>query len=534
MPRQKPKKPAPKRKPATPRAKAKAFPGGQRFSPPPPVLNQAWLSGATPGWWISDHLEELKHFVSWIYVGVHKVAQQVAQATVNIYDRSEQAQQDVYFDKAMRFGRSRRLAELGHYLRLCRRKSHTPDTAAERETPIPDHRAARLLARPNPLTSGTVFRYQFECQLRLTGGCYVWEVPNQFGEPEHLWVIPKGWVRPMAPTPASPLGWYQVTPVFNTFTQGVASPSTSTWMIPYEQMIDVKWPNPLYPGEGTSPLSACSQIIDIMEQTDTATWASFVNSVKPSLVFNLDPRNGQVVTQEMIDQLMTQIETFKAGSNNAGKVLAMLGLTVQQMMSGPGELDYVNGRVQNRENVLAIQGVSPVVAGLAGAGSYSEAAVGAKCTVEFSVQPDLVLFGDTFTHHWQKHWGDDFRIELTAKSMDDPTLRLQKMDKVAQAFQLGVVSANEYRAAIDEPPLEDPIADIPQVLLQSMVPGVGSPDPGLAGLGDAEDPYAAFATEGDEMPTDTDTGIANPIQAEAPGRMAKAFRLNGFSANGTH
>lgn len=525
MPRKKPsiRKKSIRRK-AAPQSPARA---GQI----PSVLQQAWLSGSTPGWWISDHLEELRHFVSWIYVGVHKIAQQWAQAKVCVYDKSEEQ----FYEQASPFGRPKSITSLAYHLRQWRQKSNTPDTTAERETPLPDHPAAKKLDRPNPMMSGPMFRYQCACQLRLTGACYIWEVPNQFGEPEHLWVIPRGWARPMAPNGQNPLGWYQITPVFNTFTQGIASPSASTYIIPYEQMIDVRWPNPLYPGEGTSPLSACSQIIDIMEQTDTATWASFVNSVKPSLVFNIDPRNGQTVTKEMLDRLMTELETFKAGANNAGKVLAMLGLTVQQMMNGPAELDYVNGRMQNRENVLAIQGVAPVVAGLAGAGSYSEAAVHAKTTIEFSVEPDLNLFGATMTNRWQPIWGDDFRVEMTAKTMDDPTLQLQKTDKIAAGFQSGVVSANEYRGALDLEPLQDPIADIPQVLLQSMVPGLGSPDTGIPGMGDASDPYSAF-TGGDEMATDTDTGIANPLMSEAPGnnRMDKAFRLNGFSKNGVH
>jgi len=515
-----------------PKLKTKAIrrrkPAQQAPPPTPNVLQQAWLSGATPGWWISDHLEELRHFVSWIYVGVHKIAQQCAQAKVCVYDTSESQ----YLDAAAPFGRPKALTQLAYQLRQWRQKSRTPDTPAERETPIPDHPAALKLERPNPLTSGAVFRYQYACQLRLTGSCYIWEVPNQFGEPEHLWVIPRGWVRPMAPNGNNPLGWYQVTPVFNTFTQGITSPTTSTYTIPHEQMLDIRWPNPLYPGEGTSPLSACSQIIDIMEQTDTATWASFVNSVKPSLVFNIDPRNGQSVTKEMLDRLMTEIETFKAGSNNAGKVLAMLGLTVQQMMSGPSELDYVQGRQQNKESVLNIQGLSPVMIG-APVGNYSEAAVAAKCTMEFSVNPDLALFDGAFTNRWQQIWGEDFRIETTARTMDDPTLNLQKTTNIAAGFQAGVVSANEYRGHLELSPLQDPIADIPQVLLQSMVPGLGSPDTGIPGM-DGDDPYSSFV--GDDVATDTDTGISNPVMADAPGknRIEKVFKLNGFSKNGVH
>jgi phage portal protein BeeE len=531
------------------RFKAKAAP--RRRRPPAPstsassavnpfrmaVEQQGWLAGHGPGWWISDHLEELRHFVSWIYVGVHKVAQQWAQATVNVYDESAE---DPFGGTAEAGLYAPKMLALAKHLRRLRVKSAAPDSPAEQRTPITDHPVAKLLEEPNPYSTGRTFRYQVACQIRLTGGCYIWEVPNQFGEPEHLWVIPRGWARPFAPTGQYQQGGYVITPVFNTFTQYTVSPSQSTWNVPFEQMIAVGYPNPTYPGEFTSPLSACSRIIDIMEQTDTATWSSFVNAVKPSLVFNLDPKNGSV-SEDQLRQFMAELETYKAGTNNHGKVLAMLGLTVQQLMAGPSELDYVQGRQQNRENVLAVQSVAPVVAGLPGASSYSEAAVQVKTTVELGIAPDLDLFAEKLSKRWQKvEWvgasqgvgGSDLKIEFAPRNYDDPTIELQWVDKKLAGFQAGILSANEARACLKVPPLADPIAEIPAVLLQSMVAPPGSPDPGLAGQGDAEDPYAAFADAGvdleDGLGDETSTGQRRPeLQAASGNGAAKGFSLNG-------
>jgi len=279
--------PSRRRKPAQP-------PAGQSPTVNPfrmAVEQQGWLAGHGPGWWISDHLEELRHFVSWIYVGVHKVAQQWAQATTCVYDASAE---DLYGAAGLEAGYSPKMLAMAKAFRRVRVKSAAPDAPAEHRTPLPDHPIARLLDEPNPYVTGRTFRYQVACQIRLSGGCYIWEVPNQYGEPQHLWVIPRGWCRPNPPNGQFPNGYFTITPVFNTFTQQIVSPSVTTWNVAYEQMIQVGYPNPLYPGEFTSPLSACSRIIDIMEQTDTATWASFVNAVKPSLVFNLDPKNGQI------------------------------------------------------------------------------------------------------------------------------------------------------------------------------------------------------------------------------------------------
>lgn len=508
-----------------------------RFAPRPPtaavpfnainpikmgVEQQGWLAGATPGWWISDHLEELRHFVSWIYVGVHKMAQQCAQAKVCVYDAGQQAE---YEESAKHYGP--RVLAMAKRMRRYRTKANLPDVVAEQREPLPDHPAAALLDNPNPYTSGRQFRYQFWCQKALTGGAYIWEVPNQYGEPEHLWVIPRGWCRPMAPTGALPGGGYWVTPVFNTFTASIVSPSQTSWLIPAEQMIAVGWPNPLYPGEFTSPLAACSRIIDIMEQTDTATWSSFINAVKPSLVFNIDPKGPGGITVAQMDRFMAELEAFKAGAHNHGKILAMLGLTVQQLMAGPSELDYVAGRKQLQEQVLSTQGVPPVMVGQP-VGNYSEAAVQAKAAVEFSLEPGLALLADKLTHRWRPIWGDDFAIEITGKSMDDPTLVLQKADKILAVHAAGAASDNELRASVDLPPLDDPVADIPKCLLDPLMAEDGANDP-YSGFGESDGVDTA-----DEPASDTSTGIKNPLMQVAGGR--NTFHLNGkrFELNGTN
>ena len=216
----------------------------------------------------------------------------------------------------------------------------------------------------------------------------------------------------------------------------------------------------------------------------------------------------------------------------------MLGLTVQQLMSGPAELDFVNGRQQNREQVLAIQGVAPVVAGIGGGTSYSEAAVAAKTTIEFSVAPDLDIFGDKLGKRWAHVWPDIKRIEFAPKNFDDPTIKLQKTDKVLAGYTAGIVSPNEARVHLEMEPIDDPIMDVPKVILDTLVgPVAGSEDP-EAGTGPD---YAAFGSPeydtADEPAGMNGTGQKRPeLQAAAGNRKALLFSPNGTNgaANGTH
>lgn len=469
-----------------------------------------YATGNMPGWWTSDHLNELRHFTDWNYVAVHALGKQVMQATVCVYDN-------------------------------LRTKGYTaPDSPDLQRKHNPKHPIAKLLKRPNRKTSRGQFLYQIALQIGLTGGFAIWEVPSLIrGIPAELWVIPRGWLWFWPPTPEFPDGVYRVTPAIAPQWGSYQNNFAASFLVDAREMIVDGWSDPQYLGEFRSPLAACSQLIDISEQTDIATLARFKNEVKPGLLFSVDPRTP--MTEAMIAKLYEQLEQYKAGANNAGKSMVAQGVTAQKL-GGSDELDYTNGRDQNRKNVFGIQGVAPLVAGfIDGAGGYSAAAVTVKTTSEMTVQPMLNLIGDAFTHRWSEAFGDDFQVELSAKSYDDPTLELQRADKLMAGMDKQAVTINEWRASMKLPPIEggDEMKQPEQPQMPGM-PGMGGMMPGgdeqgqqppAEGDEQQDDPMAEFDSSdfdlADDLGDDDESGTKNPLMQAASGnRMAKAF-LNG-------
>lgn len=458
---------------------------------------RANLAGTTPGYWISDHYKETQHFTGWNYVAVSTIAKQFAQATVTVFQDGDKEK-----------------------LKL---KGYTPDAPTHRETPRHNHHIAKLLAKPNPKTSGEQFFYQIGCQFRLTGGCYIWEVSNRFGWPVELWVIPRAWVRQMLPpSPQYPFGAYWVTPAINSVSQAFTSPYTTGYMLDARLVISMGWPNPLYPGEYTSPLAACSMQIDISEQQDRATFSGFENSVKPGLFFKADPSLD--LTQDMLDRARSQIDSYKAGTSNVGKTLMLQGVDVQNLGGSPAELDYVNGRNQSRDTILAIQGVSPMAAGVTETTSYAAGVASLKQTTELSVQPDLQLIGGAFTNRWKEKFGDSFRVQLDAKNFDDPVLNLQYIQaKIAS----GCYTKDEIRAEWGDLPLP---ADKGGDEFAGSAGG-GGEDPNAMGMDGAEDgEMGGGEMEGldtDQMadePSDSKmTGIKRPDLTNESGNTLRGF-----------
>lgn len=382
----------------------------------------------------SDHLNELRHFKSWVFVGVDAIGKQWEQSEWSVFDDSWQRERGL-LSKAF-------------------------DTQAKKRTPAKNHPIARLLKRPNKFKSRREFLYQVAVQIRLTGACLIWDVRDQYGDPCEMWVIPRGWIWPMPPTPQYPLGCWRVTPILSAATGWYNSlPGTMAggFYLDVRETIQVGRSHPLYPGEAMSPLEACSQLLDIMFQTDTATWSSFVNSIKPSMLVSIvtDGASGLPITDDQIEQVRTELTAVYAGAQNAGKFAIGNNVGMQPIQTAPAELDYVNGRDQNRNNTLAIQGVPPIAVGLDSDGTYSGSAAKLNAMSELVIQPDLSLFADKITHHYGDLYGEDFEVEGNAKRYDDPTLKLQIAEKVATGFDKRVFTYNEYRAVLDHEPIPD-------------------------------------------------------------------------------
>lgn len=479
------------------KAAASALRGKQ--GPKGTPVQRARIAGHLPGWPLTSKLEEGKHNTGWVYVATHAIAKQLMQATVSVYDESQTRPVQ---------------------------KNFAPDAPSNSRKPLPNHSIAKLLKRPNPMKSGAEFRYQLGQQICLPGVAVVWEVRNQLQFPMELWVLPKGWLYFQTPSEEYPLGRWRVTPGYGGMSGYMQSPFGSSFDIDCRETIQIGFPDALFPGDFVSPLSACSQLIDIAERTDIATLAGMLNSVNPSGFFSIvDAANNpsQPLTDEQVVQLRAALDPMFRGAENVGNYGIGNNIAWQATKQGPSELDYVNGRNQNQENILMIQGVPSVAAGKTGGTTYSGNAAALNAFAELTIQPMLDLVAGAFTHRWQKHYGEDFCVEMSAKRTDDPTLEMQRADKLLAGVDKQCCTPNEWRAAMKLPPIQG--GD------EMKQP---EPDPAMAGMGPDGQPadQAAVADDFDldlepDMGDDETTGQRNPLMQRASGAFNRMPSRNG-------
>src|SRR5215216_3829758 len=181
------------------------------------------------GWWRDDHVEQLRHYSSWVYAAVNAIAQEVARQRPTFYRDTGPADHD-------------------------------------QEPLAANHPLARLLAHPNPWLTPWELWYLTVVYLELTGNCYWYAAPLTVGDarlgvPGELWIVPTPWVRVV--------------------------PDSQRYVRAYE-IIHLKYPNPLDPHYGLSPLQANALTVDANTELQRSRYQAFHAGQRPGVVLQTD------------------------------------------------------------------------------------------------------------------------------------------------------------------------------------------------------------------------------------------------------
>ncbi len=435
--------------------------------------------GALGGYYASNHMEEIQHFEGWNYIAIHAKAIQASNAKVIV--------EYVDYDSDGK-------------------KTATP---ARHDDPV-----VRLLDRPNYKQSWAEFSYAIMCQISLVGRAIVWQIPNAIGQPAELWVIPLPLTQYMPPEPAFPMGSLWVTPIIAS-AMFSNSPLGSGGFV----RIDIRdtrsfgWPHPFMPWESQSPLYAGRKIMDLSEEMDEATLSALRNGPLISQIIQVPAGTKQ----EEMERIEASINQNKAGVKNAGRVMVTNSDAIPiRSDRPPSEIDFVNGRDQARNQILAYHGVPPVACGMQEAGAYAAYYASMLQFIETMIQPTMKLLANIFEAWFRESFGlPNLSITIDAKSIVDPEMEIKarkdRNEEIEAMASRGVITVNQYLSHYGMP--ERPDGD---VLIGQ------PPKPQEAKAGDAEpteDDDVLPVDEGDE----STTGISQPIN-----------RVAAFSLNGSH
>ncbi len=409
----------------------------KRGRPRPPAAPAAALLAtphewARPGWWRDDHAEQLRNYQSWVYAAVNAVAQEVAMQRPFLYVNTGQAEHE--------------------------------------QQPLPhDHPLARLLDEPNPWATPWELWYLTTVYLELTGNCY-WYAPAlragpvRLAAPGELWVVPTPWVR-VVHDPESHARAYQVSP-----------PGGPSCRFGASEIIHLKYPNPLDPVYGLSPLQANALTIDANTELQKSRCQAFHAGQRPGIVL----RTEQTLSEQTVRRLEEKVQARFGGRENWQRPLVLeQGLNASPWTLTPAEMDYLNSSKMTRDEIFALFRVPPPIAGIVeNMGLGADIWFGARVMFcEGTIQPKLSLIGQALTRDLGRRYGDDVVVRFPDCS---PRNQDQRRKDDALDARLGLRTYNEIRKARGLEPYPDPKFDrpiLPQNFRADTPPSPALPEP---------------------------------------------------------
>ena len=400
-----------------------------------------------PGGWSQNRLEQVQHLRNWTYVFINCICSKIASLMPNlamVHDQpiagktTKACQRGLMNATHGTWGGSSSISMGGHsFLTMGEYRSKALSAVKPHEELEPlelNHELRRLVENPNPVDTSYDFFYEKKMFDLLCGVSYVWLVPNVYGKPCEMWVIPSHWVwprtgggrlmdreyfpggvshapkgayvRPDDPYADRLIHYYEIRPWGGMGSSGVL------WLPP-DEVIMFRRKSPLNKIDGYSPLEAVAQWIDSEESISASRWSQFQNQARPELAITLGP-GYEDPTDPRIKRLEAKLAYKLQGEYNYGKPFVVPpGAKVEPLSFNPTEMAYFQSEEQIRDMLGSAFQVPKTAVGISSDMTYGSvlATLAQLCHDERT--ECLTAEG------WKRH--DELTPETRVACYDEPT-----------------------------------------------------------------------------------------------------------------
>ncbi|MFA5991815.1 MAG: phage portal protein [Candidatus Doudnabacteria bacterium] len=237
---------------------------------------------------------------------------------------------------------------------------------------IPGHEFEKLMANPNPYFSGQDL-IEFTIAHLCLGGNSLWQPMMVNGKPREFWLTMPDKVKPI-PGGDWISGWE------------VKGEGGKSYTSPPETFLHFMQANPGNPYWGIGPLQAAARTVDTDNEAQDTQKVTMQNRAMPSGVLIPDV----TIPADKFEQVKEQFkDMYKGNSERRAPWLLNAGMKWQQMSLSAVEMDFIASRLQNKRDIAAAFGISPIFLGDLEQSSYNNMAEARKALYQDVVIPML-------------------------------------------------------------------------------------------------------------------------------------------------
>lgn len=386
-----------------------------------------------------------KHYNYWNYVGIRPICNKFAERQPN-----------VGYPVEVKGKKQRKLSDRDRrWIRQSYGATVLQHDGMDLEPVNDTHPLVMLLKDVNQQDVWQEFAYEWMMYWQLCGKAYLWCIPNGFGLPAEVYILPSDWVWPVY-SPTGNLWKYEVIPV------GYSAIRVD---LPPEEVITCKFKSPRSKIDGWGPLQAGPLWVDGVEAIEKVRKATFDGGPDARFMFTLAEKFG-----EPGGDLITRIkEKFLARTNNLQRepLILPFGITATKMSQTPQEMDFTNSGDTVRDNNLALVGTPGIVAGLAH--EYTEANADASMLMfcENTMNPLFSLAAGILTEHLASRYDPRLKVWYPDCRPENAEFKLKQLQA---ASTYGGASPNDWNRYMGNEVNEDNPAYSTGYIAANMVP----------------------------------------------------------------
>lgn len=301
-----------------------------------------------------------------------------------------------------------------------------------------DHPAMKLLKSVNPFfTKKTLFE-RLQSNLELHGNEYWLMDKDGKGNPVGIYPL-----NPPAITPLADPDRYIAGYKYNM--------GGTDYTIPAEEIIHFKTFNPKSDICGQSTLEAARTTVDTDEASKEYNRIFFQNNAAPGVVLKYPTRLNQDQIDKMKEQWDSEFQGFKKGYRTA--VLSG-GLDVTSMDVSHTDMEFIEGRKMNRDEILAIFRVPKIAAGITEDLNFASAKASIYVFSRFNIKPKMTRIVDTLNEFYLSLFKDaeGMSFEYESPVQDDVT---EKIAYYTAGVNGGWLTLNDVRRSENLTELEN-------------------------------------------------------------------------------
>jgi HK97 family phage portal protein len=213
-----------------------------------------------------------------------------------------------------------------------------------------------------------------------------------------------------------------------------------------DKVIIFKNPDPNNPKIGRSHIEAIREVAETDDKMTKWNKNLMISGAKPSVVVEV-PAILQPNEQKLLQE---QFNEAYGGFENANKVMVLSnGAKMNPYSIPPKDLEWIQGRGMNRDEILSVFGVPKILLGLEGQYNRATAETSEMVFGKYTLDPIMTMITEQLNEFLVPMFGDNLYLDFESFAPEDSELQLKWLQAGTNVW----MTVNEARESLGKEPL---------------------------------------------------------------------------------